>query len=196
MKYRRVAYLFGAAGILLSLAQLPWSLTADATSSRPPASPSVWLPVRVGERWTPLDLATVPAPAPGDARPAGGQRSRHDPIRDARIGGDGAPVPPERTPKPSARFITVSGIASWYDDGPGLYAAGGRSLRTPGWRGTLALVCTDSDCVTVKLIDVCQCFAGTRRERIIDLSPAAFAVLSPLSVGLVRVSVRVQEDGE
>lgn len=86
---------------------------------------------------------------------------------------------------------TVQGTASWYWNGPGLYAAAGPALRVGAWRGRLVTVCAAaksgvvSRCLHVRLTDACQCY-GTR---LLDLSRDAFARLAPLSVGLVRVRV-------
>jgi hypothetical protein len=94
-----------------------------------------------------------------------------------------------RTPAPrqSATAATVRGRASWYGvDGD--VAAAGPALRHGHWRGSLVSVCADR-CVTVRLVDFCQCLRGERSERVIDLSPSAFARLSPLSAGLIRVTV-------
>ena len=96
------------------------------------------------------------------------------------------------TPRPTVRII--SGRASWYDNGPGLYAAAGpvlRSMLGRYWRGLRVSVCTASDtCVSVRLTDWCQCYKGQATERLIDLSPDAFARLAPLSRGLVAVTLR------
>jgi rare lipoprotein A (peptidoglycan hydrolase) len=51
------------------------------------------------------------------------------------------------------------------------------------------LVRAGSRSVRVRLSDWCQCYFRTSRERVIDLSPAAFERLAPLSKGLVKVSV-------
>jgi hypothetical protein len=86
-----------------------------------------------------------------------------------------------RTPAPrqSAIAATVRGRASWYGvDGD--VAAAGPALRHGHWRGSLVAVCADR-CVTVRLVDFCQCLRGQRSERVIDLSPSAFARLAPLS---------------
>jgi hypothetical protein len=95
-----------------------------------------------------------------------------------------------RTPAPrqSATAATVPGLASWYGvDGD--VAAAGPALRHGHWRGSIVAVCADR-CVTVRLVDFCQCLRGQRSERLIDLSPSAFARLAPLSAGLIRVTVR------
>jgi hypothetical protein len=98
---------------------------------------------------------------------------------------------PAATPDPA-----ISGIGSNY---PG----------TAGWMGqaTVALpgdlggrytgevngevtVCADR-CATFPVVDWCQCHWGTADQRIVDLSHAAWAVISdaPLSEGLIEVSV-------
>ena len=78
----------------------------------------------------------------------------------------------------------VHGTASWYDNGPGLYAAAGPALRVGDWRQRTVQVCASS-CVTLRLVDYCAC-----PKRVIDLSPAAFrATGTPLSRGLVTVTV-------
>ena len=83
------------------------------------------------------------------------------------------------------------GIASWYAYVPG-HAAAGPELRRmlgPSWRGTTVRVCAGGRCVRVVLSDWCQCWKGTRSERLIDLDSRAFARLAPLPRGLVRVEV-------
>jgi rare lipoprotein A (peptidoglycan hydrolase) len=58
------------------------------------------------------------------------------------------------------------------------------------WRGSLVDVCAGGRCVQVRLSDWCQCYDGTIRERVIDLSDDAFAQLAPLSRGVLVVTVR------
>lgn len=96
-------------------------------------------------------------------------------------------------PRAVGRSLSVpalTGRASWYRV-DGLVAAAGPRLRAalgPGWRGALVTVCA-SACVRVRLVDWCACYRGTRGERLIDLSPEAFAKLAPLASGIVRVRV-------
>jgi hypothetical protein len=75
------------------------------------------------------------------------------------------------------------GLASWYDDGAGLYAA------VPGWQwGDTPYklrVCHEGRCVTVTVRDACRCPGS----RLIDLSRDAFRRLAPLSVGVIVVTV-------
>ncbi len=87
------------------------------------------------------------------------------------------------------------GPASWYRDwryGPGaLYAA------IPGYTGGVMAVsvCTfpegRANCATFPVIDVCGCLRHTKAERLVDLSPAAYALFAPLSSGIVMVQVVV-----
>lgn len=90
---------------------------------------------------------------------------------------------------PTRSMPALSGIASWYcctaGYGDGLYAAAGPALRVGNWRGTVVTVSADGVSVRVQLVDVCQCYGA----RLIDLEPAAFARLAPLSVGLVEVKI-------
>ena len=77
----------------------------------------------------------------------------------------------------------ASGIASWYWDGPGLYAA------MPGWRfgdrPYELVVRAGRRSVVVTVRDACGCPGG----RLIDLSGEAFARLAPRSTGLLRVTI-------
>jgi len=88
---------------------------------------------------------------------------------------------------------TIDGVATWYDDGPGLYAAAGPSLRHGDWRGSRVRVCAGDRCVDATLRDWCAC--GSRRgvPTVLDLSPAAFRRLAPLSRGVVHVRVSAAE---
>jgi Lytic transglycolase len=94
----------------------------------------------------------------------------------------------------------VAGWATYYDDGPGLYGA------VPGYRqGHPYYVCVRLDVqlhadlatcgkkgshsVVVRVRDFCACGDRSGRPTIIDLSPAAFKRLAPLTQGVVRVTV-------
>lgn len=78
------------------------------------------------------------------------------------------------------------GLASWYDAGPGIYAA------MPGYRdGTRVWVTVSrgSLSVRVRVVTQCGCYRHRSDARIIDLSPSAFRRLAPLSRGLIVVRV-------
>lgn len=83
----------------------------------------------------------------------------------------------------------LTGTASWYNNGSGFYGAAGPQLRHGDWRGSYVRVCTNDQCIKVQLTDWCQCYKGTERERLIDLSLDAFRSLASPSRGLVRVTV-------
>ena len=94
--------------------------------------------------------------------------------------GEAEDAPPGRSELDGS---SITGIASWFDAGPGLYAA------VPSWRWgdePYRLRVTAGDrAVVVTVGDFCGCPGG----RVIDLSADAFRRLAPLSVGLVRVTV-------
>ena len=84
---------------------------------------------------------------------------------------------------------TQSGLATWYDDGPGLYAAAGPDLRHGDWRGSFVTVTSGSRSVTVQLTDWCACGDRNGRPTLLDLSASAFRRLAPLSRGVIAVEV-------
>lgn len=101
-------------------------------------------------------------------------------------------VAPRTLPTQGPAQTVLEGLATWYDDGPGLYAAvnsfrwGDRPydvticLARGEYRGTV--------CVMATVRDHCYCLVNGER-RLIDLSPQAFAKLAPLGSGEVVVEV-------
>jgi hypothetical protein len=96
------------------------------------------------------------------------------------------------TPRPAAPRLgaaTLSGVATWYDDGPGNYAAAGPLLRAflgPNWRGQTIVVCSGDRCIRAHVSDWCLCSHG---RRLVDLSATLFSRLAPLGRGVIRVEV-------
>lgn len=68
-------------------------------------------------------------------------------------------------------------------------AAAGPGLRHGDWRGRRVQVCRGGTCITVRLVDWCQCYKRTDHEILIDLHPGAFRALGPLSAGILTVRV-------
>lgn len=114
----------------------------------------------------------------------------------ARQDGPGRPVASPPTPSATPQSSddpgpswTVGGSASWYHGerhqaaaGPGLRAALGDA-----WRGRWVVVqVAGGERVVVQLTDWCRCPGG----RVIDLDAHDFQRLAPLSMGLVKVSLR------
>lgn len=89
----------------------------------------------------------------------------------------------------SALVSPSTGYATWYDDGPGHYAAAGPALRVGDWRGRVVQVCAGSSCTTVRLTDWCACGARHGVPTLLDLSREAFAELADPSQGVVMVTV-------
>lgn len=82
----------------------------------------------------------------------------------------------------------ATGWATWYDDGPGWYAA------VPSWRHgdePYAIQVCRADrpatCTHVLVRDFCACGDRRGEPTVVDLSPSAFRELAPLSLGVIRV---------
>lgn len=58
-----------------------------------------------------------------------------------------------------------------------------------------ATVCYDGSCVDVTVVSYCACGLRDGVPTVIDLSPAAFARLAPLSRGVIDVTVEIDGDG-
>jgi len=125
----------------------------------------------------PLGVIVVPTPAPAAGGGSGGGGGG---------GGGGATGSAGRQVSGAASWYCQAGVSPChYQYAGGLYAAAGPALRVGNWRGRAVRVCGGAGCVTVRLIDWCQCY-GTR---VIDLYSDAYRQLAPLSTGTMRVTV-------
>lgn len=97
------------------------------------------------------------------------------------------------TPAPQPRIVShgTSGEATWFDVGPGIYAAIRPDL---GHKGDLAIVCGGAPfhCVSAPITDVCACL-GPNSDRLIDLSIDAFRSFADPSAGVLRITLQVLE---
>ena len=94
--------------------------------------------------------------------------------------------------------MSVTGKATWYDDGPGLYAAAGPVLREalggdPAFRGERVTVTSGGRSVEVTLSDWCACGERGGVPTLLDLSADAFARLAPLGRGVINVEIELGE---
>jgi hypothetical protein len=130
--------------------------------------------------WVTRDAAGTPRPAPVER-------------------GEVLASTPDPTPAPkSERTSVITGIASNYPGTAGW--VGQATVALPGdlggrYTGEVngeVTVCADR-CATFPVVDWCQCYWGTDDQRIVDLSHAAWAIISdaPLSEGLIEVRLSV-----
>lgn len=168
-------------GVVVGRCTAPPILAADAV-----IAPSRWVD---GE---PLDAGTAVLSSAPRHSGAVVQRLGRPPVE--RGTGVRLPVAPPYTA--AAPRAVLRGLATWYDDGPGLYAAAGPVLRRAlgsGWRGqTVTVVSAAGDrAVRVRLTDWCACGARHGVPTLLDLSREAFDNLSSPTRGVIRVTITV-----
>jgi len=177
-----------------AMAPGPSGAPSVSTVSSPPGSPRIGrrlaslpgpdarfgAPSLVPLPWKATARATAKAAGPSHGRPSARQTAQ-----------------PSRPHAFSVGPQLRTGLASWYDAGPGFYAA------MPGFvDGTRVVVVVTAFHdgrtfgVTVPIWTQCQCHVGTPAEVLVDLSPDAFRALGwPLSRGIAKVTIEITEGG-
>jgi hypothetical protein len=207
---RRVAVLtvFSAVGIAL-LAPVA------AQSARQPSAASPSLLLEAGSATSTLDRGAVGRERPAlltlldssaavapetltareRALPTPGSASMQ-----ATIVNNPTPVPTPAPPPPPPAPLTgdrVTGLATWYCCSAGWRGQavvalpgplGGHYDAPPAARSVT--VCADR-CVSLPVVDYCDCFWGTANQKVADLSPEAWAAISDTGTGAGVIKVTV-----
>ena len=109
------------------------------------------------------------------------------------------PAPAPARPPPPPTGDTIAGLATWYCCSQGWRgeavvalpgALGGQYDPPPAARSVT--VCADR-CATLPVVDYCDCYWGTSSQRVADLSPEAWALISDASTaaGVIQVTVEL-----
>lgn len=117
-----------------------------------------------------------PDPTASPSLPASGLSGDLSRSGASGLGSSGAPSVAAGAPLPAGGLVSAEhdGVATWYDDGPGIYAAAGPELRNGAWRGSTVDVCGKA-CIPVRLSDWCACGDRAGLPTLLDLSADAFA---------------------
>lgn len=107
--------------------------------------------------------------------------------------------PITHTPNPAAKVIVIGGgtkgIASYYHGSRGFHGRPHIAVQDGRWTGrvnrTVTVCIRDHGCHSLPVVDYCQCYRGTDRERIVDLSIEAVRLFGlDTSAGIWHAEVR------
>jgi len=103
--------------------------------------------------------------------------------------------PPQATHHSDSYKITGTAshyacTAGWCDGTPTVALPLALGGRYTGRAHGVVTVCADR-CAQIIVVDYCQCYWGTKNERIVDLNEAAWRLVTnkPLSAGLIQVTI-------
>ncbi len=151
------------------------------------------------QRTTPIgpeSLTSAPAPLPTPASAPMEATIFVNPEPAAAAAAAAAPVPP-----PQVTGDTITGLATWYCCSQGWRGEavvalpgplGGQYDPPPAARSVT--VCADR-CASLPVVDYCDCYWGTADQKVADLSPEGWALISDTgtAAGVIEVTVHLTD---